>query len=251
MHTSGFANSIRRFVSPISLASGTYYLSFLAEKSLTGSFKMETSNSSNQIRFGLEVASDGTFTAKSGTGTTSSSSGLFLSDTTFFVLAEFTNSGSSNAVTRVKLYAEGDQIAEDAAGIDWDVVTEPMLTGVDQDRLIITIEDGTVELDEILIGTSFETVTYDENYIPVQVSKELSTNGEGLMIQHLPSGVNVIVPQVGGDLIIYDTMGRLLYLETVSESYVFLDDAMLKSNAAIKIIQYQTLEKNYTSKVFR
>jgi hypothetical protein len=250
MHVQGFASNERLLESPMSLAGGTYYMSFLAQKSADGAFKIATNNSSNYSRFRIEVKAQGTVIAQSGTGEKSSNSGVFKNDTTQFVLVKFTNSGGNSAVTRVKVFNMGDQLPADDSNIAWDVESDPMSTGVDQDRLIITIEDGSVELDELLIGNSYTSVSYDENYEPIGVSRE-SFYPEELQVQYLTDGLNIIGPGYGGKISITDTLGRLIYADTVKDLPYFISDSRLSKSTGVKIIQYQSGSKLYTAKVIR
>ncbi len=239
----------RIFAAPVSLASGTFYLSFLAKKSPNGSFKIETNNASNNSRFGVGVAANGIVSAKSGTEETLSNSQLFKNDSTYFFLVKFTNTGGNSAVSRVKLYKSLDQLPADDAEIIWDVESNPMTTGVDQDRLIIKISSGTVELDEILIGNSFKSVTYDENFVQTNLPEELSSAKNQLVLLSLVNGVNVIIPSTGGRLTLYDSFGRKLYSVNVFENTYFIADYVFKGSG-VNLIQYLTKEKCYTAKYY-
>lgn len=241
----------RIFAAPVSLASGTFYLSFLAKKSPNGSFKIETNNASNYSRFGVGVAANGIVSAKSGTEETLSNSQLFKNDSTYFVLVKFTNTGGNSAVTRVKLYKSLDQLPADDAEIIWDVESNPMTTGVDQDRLIIKISSGTVELDEILVGDTFKSVTYNENFVSTNLQKELSLVKNQLVLQNRSDGMNVIIPSKGGRLTLYDSIGRRLYSSIVNEESFFLADAVFKNEHGVNLIQYQTKKRCYEAKVIR
>ncbi len=252
LETQDFASNERLLESPISLASGQFYLSFLAKKSAAGSFKIETNNSSNQSRFGIEVAANGTLTAKSGLGETDSNSGLFSDETTYFVLVRYTNGGGNDeAVTSIKLFNNGDQLPEDDSGIEWDVESEPNLTGVDQDRLILTIDEGTVELDEILIGNSYNSVTFSDYYIPVSIENRYIEPKCQLIIQNFSDRVKVILPEPGGRIMLYDSVGRKLYSEVVTENHYFIPDALFKNRLKMMIIHYQTANKYYSAKYIK
>lgn len=241
----------RILASPISLASGKFYLSFLAKKSPNGSFNIETNNASNYIRFGIGVAANGAVSAKSGTQETSSNSQLFQNDSTYFFLVKFSNEGGSSAITRVKLYKSRDQLPADDTGIIWDVESYPKTTGVLQDRFTIKINSGTVELDEILIGDSFKSVTYDENYVSTNLPEKLSSAKSQLVLQNRFDGVNVIIPSKGGRLTLYDSIGRRLYSSIVNEESFFIADDILKKGHGVNFIQYHTNKVYYEAKAIR
>ncbi|MCP4312686.1 MAG: hypothetical protein GY790_15600 [Bacteroidetes bacterium] len=250
MQTQGFASNERMLESPFSLAGGTYYMSFLAQKSAGGAFKIATNNSSNYSRFSIEVTANGSVIAQSSTGEKSSVSEVFQNDTTQFVLVKFTNSGGNSAVTSVKVFNTGDQLPADDSNIAWDVESDPMATGVDQDRLIITIEDGTVKLDEILIGTSYKSVTFDEDYDPTGVNQKSIDSGE-LQVQYLPDGIKLLGPGYGGIVTITDILGRCIYLDSVEAFPYFIADSRINMSTGVKIIRYQYDNKLYSAKVIR
>lgn len=241
----------RIFAVPVSLASGTFYLSFLAKKSSNGSFKIETNNALNYSRFGIGVMANGFVSAKSGTEETLSNSQLFKNDSTYFFLVKFTNTGGNSAITRVKLYKSLDELPADDTEILWDVESNPVTTGVDQDRLIIKINSGTVELDEILIGNTFKSVTYDENYVSTNLPDELSTAKNQLVLQNRLDGVNVIIPCKGGRLTLYDSLGRRLFSSIVYEDFFFIEDAVFKNRHGVSLIQYQINNRYYEAKAIR
>jgi len=164
---------------------------------------------------------------------------------------KYSNTGGSSAVTRVKLYKNGDQLPADDTEINWDVESDPMSTGVDQDRLIITINTGSVELDEILIGNSFKSVTYDENFVPTNLTEKLSSAKNQLVLQSLLDGVSVVIPHTGGRLTLYDSIGRPLYSAMVFENPFFISDSVFKKGYGVKLIQYQTKKRCYTAKTIR
>lgn len=157
---SGGTGAERLLRQPISLAGGSTVLTFLAKRTAGGIFRIETANEKRQIRLGVSVEADGTLSAVGGTAKTSSAPGVFKPDTLYRVVVLFMNrGGETGAVTCVKLYEAGKQsVPGSSRDVAWDVVTGGSNTGASQDRLMINILKGAVELDEIRIGASWESV---------------------------------------------------------------------------------------------
>jgi len=82
----------------------------------------------------------------------------------------------------MKLFKNGDQIPEDETDIDWDVESLPATTGVDQNRLTISIENGTVELDELIIGYTYKSIVSNETST-LALSESRLTNQNKLVIK--------------------------------------------------------------------
>ncbi len=76
-------------------------------------------------------------------------------------MLKFNNSGGkTGAVARAKLFEVGeDKLPERQRGMQWDVVTAGGQTGVLQDRIILSVSKGDVMVDELRMGTSWESVT--------------------------------------------------------------------------------------------
>jgi hypothetical protein len=157
---SGGVASQRLLAEPIGLAGGHFYMSFLAQKDESGRFRIETSNGKH-IRSGLEVTADGAVTAQGATVKTSSVPGLFKANTPYLVVLKFSNAGGkTGAVARVKLFEVGaDKLPARQRGLQWDVVTAGGQTGVLQDRVILSVSQGNVMIDELRLGSSWESVT--------------------------------------------------------------------------------------------
>lgn len=180
--TNNNVNNSRYFEGVINMGSETFYLSFLARKDINGSFKLQTNNADNHIRFGVEVSENGTIGARSGIKTAESNSGKFQNTTTYFVVVKYSNSGGNSGITKMKLFKNGDQIPEDETDIDWDVESLPATTGVDQNRLTISIENGTVELDELIIGYTYKSIVSNETST-LALSESRLTNQNKLVIK--------------------------------------------------------------------
>jgi hypothetical protein len=135
-------------------------MSFLAQKDESGRFRIETSNGEH-IRLGFEVTADGTVSAQGATVKTSSTPGLFKANTPYLVVLKFSNAGGkTGAVARVKLFEVGsDNVPARQRGLQWDVVTTGGQTGVLQDRIIVSVSQGSAMIDELRLGSSWESVT--------------------------------------------------------------------------------------------
>ena len=157
---SGRVAAMRLLEKPFSLASGGVFVSFLARRDETGHFRVEFSNADQHIRLGVEVRLDGTVIPRGATVTTPSEPGLFQPDKTYLVVLRFTNvGGRSGAVSRVKLFdADKETVPATPRVIEWDVETTGSNTGAGQDRILISISAGSVELDELRIGESWDSV---------------------------------------------------------------------------------------------
>jgi hypothetical protein len=135
-------------------------MSFLAQKDESGRFRIETANAEH-IRLGLEVTADETVTAQGATVKTSSRPGLFKAKTPYLVVLKFSNAGGrTGAVACAKLFAvDADKLPDRQRGLRWDVVTAGGQTGVLQDRIILSVSQGDVMMDELRLGSSWESVT--------------------------------------------------------------------------------------------
>ncbi len=237
----------RSFENHINLASGNLYLSFLARRSASGEFVIETDNPAGHIRFGVNVDKDGYVGIQAGLNSSVSNTILFKDDVTYFVLVKFSNPLTTNAVSRVKLFKVGeDMIPEKEDEIDWDVATDPASTSVDQTKLRIRIPSGTVELDEIIMGSSYLSVTQSVDYEPVSVSDNPAK--DNLQVNSLYDGIGVNVPSAGGTLYVYDLFGRALYRATVSEKIHLIRSNVLNHSGTIIIILYELNGTIYTNK---
>lgn len=240
IHESGNSRTNERnFERHLNLANGNIYLSFLARRSANGEFAIETDNAAGHIRFGVTVNSDGYVGVRAGLNTIVSNTVKLEKETTYFVLVKFSNQGSNHAVSRVKLFKSGeDLVPEDEADIDWDVVTDPpATTGVDQSKLRIRIPSGTVELDEIILGPTYVSVTQSDDYEPVSTSSIPSV--KVLQVSSQDGGIGVNVPAAGGVLRVYDLYGRSLYHAVLTERYHLIDHNLLNHSGNVIIFRYE------------
>ncbi len=59
-----------------------------------------------------------------------------------------------------KLFEVGkDTVPTKQRGLQWDVVTAGAQTGVLQDRILLSVSEGDVMIDELRTGASWESVT--------------------------------------------------------------------------------------------
>ncbi len=157
---SGGTASERLLEKKVGLASGNIFLAFLAKKDASGAFKVEFINAEKQIRLGVEVRADGTVIPCGALVKTPSESGLVKANSTYLLVLKFTNTGGkTGAVASVKLFEVGkDAVPTSPRDVKWDVFTGGSNTGAFQDRVILTVSKGTVELDELRIGASWDSV---------------------------------------------------------------------------------------------
>jgi len=152
-------NTFRILGSSFSLGTGygSYYLSFLAKKNATGTFRIEANNSSTQPRWHpVRVSADGGISVQAGTTIGTTNAGAFANNTTYLVVAKFLTGTVPNAY--VKLYKSGDTIPSSDSGLSWTATATGTATGVSQDRFNIALTAGTVEIDEFRFGTTWSDV---------------------------------------------------------------------------------------------
>ena len=123
---------------------------------------------------------------------------------------------------------------------------DPGTTGVDQTKLRIRIPSGTVELDEIILGSTFKSVTHSDDYEPVSASD--TPTFETLQVSSMGTGIVINVPSAGGMLYVYDLFGRRLYQAAVPEKTHLIDNNMLNHTGSVIIIRYELNGKIYTNK---
>jgi hypothetical protein len=147
------AGSRRNLANPFSLASGTYYCSFIARSDADGRFNFNLQETS-LIRWAFSRNADGSFTIQAGLATATSAPGLFAPNREYLVVSKFQGSGSIASVKLFDTSAPEDYITEPA---DWDLVANGT-TGVTINRLDMRVLDGSVTIDEVRIGTTYSDV---------------------------------------------------------------------------------------------
>lgn len=147
------AGSSRNLANPFSLASGTYYFSFIARSDADGRFNFNLQETS-LIRWAFSRNADGSFTIRAGLATATSAPGLFAPNREYLVVSKFQGSGSIASVKLFDTSAPGDYTTEPA---DWDLVASGT-TGVTINRLDMRVLDGSVTIDEVRIGTTYSDV---------------------------------------------------------------------------------------------
>jgi hypothetical protein len=125
-------------------------MSFLAQKSAAGAFYIQTLNSSSQARFGVQITEAGAVNLQTAAGAWTSVAGTFANDTTYMVLMKTTSANTS-----IALYTAG--VPVDESSVTWTSIAKA--SGAAQDRLRIGVTTGTVQLDEIRFGDTFDSVT--------------------------------------------------------------------------------------------
>lgn len=160
MEQSGGNSAERLLDKPFSLAGGQFFVTFLAKRDKGGSFSLEFNNSKKQSRLALHVAQNGAVTPMGATAEKTSEQGLFKPDTVYFVVLRYVHSGGSHgAVASVKLFEAGkERVPRSLRTLAWDVATPGASTGAGQDRLVLSVPSGSVEIDEIRMGASWESV---------------------------------------------------------------------------------------------
>jgi hypothetical protein len=166
-------------------------MTVLVKKSADGYFRIETKNTANErIRFGTGVDADGTlWTRRYGTtGLSTTASGTVANDTTYMVLTKTTGTGTSAALFKVGV----DPIPPLESGVTW-LTAGTGNTAEPQNQLLIAVSSGTVELDELRFGDTFESVTVDvisEPGTPVDVNEDFS-GGKGNWVTRAQAGYAV------------------------------------------------------------
>ncbi|MEP4133430.1 MAG: T9SS type A sorting domain-containing protein [Cyclobacteriaceae bacterium] len=130
----------------------TFYLSFLARRDSLGDFSLE-GYAGSYLRYGMSVNSSGSVKVRAGANWSSGSSNIFGADATFMIVLV-----KSRDTTKVALFGEGDVIPGDTSGVAW-AASEIGVSGLDLDKLKFVITSGTVEIDEILLGSTWNSVT--------------------------------------------------------------------------------------------
>ncbi|MBT3374433.1 MAG: FAD-dependent oxidoreductase [Lentisphaerae bacterium] len=158
--TTGGVAGQRLLANPVNLAGGYTYVSFLARRSETGSFRLTFNNAQGHQRLALSVADDGSVAPQGGTVATNSAPGLFKADTPYLVVLKFFNGGGDQgAVALARLFEVGkDSVPASQRKLTWDVSSAGSRTGVQQDRLMLSIPTGSVQLDELRIATSWKGI---------------------------------------------------------------------------------------------
>jgi hypothetical protein len=147
------AGSRRNLANPFSLASGTYYFSFIARSDADGRFNFNLQETS-LIRWAFSRNADGSFAIQAGLATATSAPGLFAPNREYLVVSKFQGSGSIASVKLFDTSAPEDYTTEPA---DWDLVASGT-TGVTINRLDLRVLDGSVTIDEVRIGTTYSDV---------------------------------------------------------------------------------------------
>lgn len=249
VETQSNVSNERLFENHLSLFSGTFYLSLLAKKTADGFFKLETSNTSSQSRFGMSVAANGSITAKSGTGISQSNTGKFEDNKTYLIVVKYSNQSGTSAVTRVKLYKEGDLVPMDDTDLVWDLESTPKSTGVIQDRLRITVEGGTVALDELIIGNSFRSVTYGENTLAIANEELIKFN-----IYPNPTRDYITINAPQGDLEnthiqIFDLSGKVIFSKMIRTPKSEIKIDISENSKGLYIVRVNSNTFNYVGKL--
>lgn len=112
--------------------------------------------------------------------------------------------------------------------------------------LRILISSGSVEMDDIILGNTYESVTSSDDYEPVQV-RNLAFS-EDLLVNSLPDRLSVTVPFVGGKLSVFDLNGWKLYYSKALEHENQIPLNLLGGQHTVLVIKYELNNIVYTKK---
>lgn len=149
-----------RLVEQFSLANGTpiRYVSFLARRDATGTFRIETRRTDGLSRWGARIQADGSVGAKF-VNWSDSVPGVFEEGKTYLVVSRF----SPGSTINVKAFEVGvDVVPASDSAVEWDATASGGQTAVSPDRIFLAVSEGRAEIDELRIGTTWAEVVMGE-----------------------------------------------------------------------------------------
>lgn len=135
---------------------GTYFVSYLLHRDATGSATVEFNNSGNSLRWRTGVTATGQLLYGISSDKTSDAD-FVPADEDILIVSKFEAHASASDVVSIKMFRVNDLIPQSDADVAYDFSTTGS-TGVTDNILELTVLSGSVQLDEIRIGTSFEDV---------------------------------------------------------------------------------------------
>ncbi len=137
-------------------ANGSYYVSVLVNKSDDGDFQISFRRSSdNAVRWFF--GGDADEAAVTGVQTPGTAANAFPADETVLVVAKVDTVASGNDTTYIAVFRDGDAIPTNDGDVNWDRSAVGN-SGITMNYMDIDVFAGSVEIDEIKVGTSLADV---------------------------------------------------------------------------------------------
>jgi hypothetical protein len=146
----------REIQTPFSLDGPNTYFSFIARTNPAGAFSFSFKQSFGDfVRWAFARNADGSITVNGANHIVSSAPSLFLPDTDYLVVSKYQTAGDTGFFKLFPVGTPGDFTTEPSI---WDLQAAG-LSGVTIDRLDIQITGGSVTLDDVRIGRTYQSVT--------------------------------------------------------------------------------------------
>ena len=165
--SSNGTNTIERsFTDTYDLDKTTFYLSFLARRTGSGSLTFFGFAGTNP-RYGLQISPVGNIRVRASTQYGPNAEGVFLPNTTYLVVY-----AKQNSTYKLTVFKEGDNVPTNPDDVNW-LSEHTRATGVDLDKFEFRFNGDTFEIDELRLGSTLASVTKSDakNY-----QSPLSTN---------------------------------------------------------------------------
>lgn len=134
-----------------------YFLSFLLRKDDAGAMTLQLNNEADQPRWVIEVDDQERAKVRIFGSAASTDAGVVpVGDTVFVVSRLVTAPAGEKDTVQLKLYGPGEAVPASPPE-EWDL-TQQSLTNVWQQAVELSIDSGFVEIDELRIGTDWDSV---------------------------------------------------------------------------------------------
>jgi hypothetical protein len=148
-------SATRGILNTFVLNSPDTYMSFLATSDVNGEFTIHLKQTDgNFVRWAFARNADGSVSARAGINTNTSAPGIFAADTEYLVVSRF---DTSTDTTYFKLFDTSNPGSFRTEPTQWDISASGS-TGVTIDRIDAHLSSGTVTLDNLRIGRSYESI---------------------------------------------------------------------------------------------
>ena len=151
--SSNGTNTIERsFTDTYDLDKTTFYLSFLARRTGSGSLTFFGFAGTNP-RYGLQISPVGNIRVRASTQYGPNAEGVFLPNTTYLVVY-----AKQNSTYKLTVFKEGDNVPTNPDDVNW-LSEHTRATGVDLDKFEFRFNGDTFEIDELRLGSTLASVT--------------------------------------------------------------------------------------------
>jgi hypothetical protein len=148
-------SATRGILNTFELNSPDTYMSFLATSDANGEFAINLKETDgNFVRWAFARNADGSLTARGGNHTSTSAPGIFAPNTEYLVVSRF---DTSTDTAYFKLFDTSNPGSLRTEPTHWDISASGN-TGVTIDRIDVHLSSGTVTLDNLRIGRTYESV---------------------------------------------------------------------------------------------